>query len=256
MATVSKTAREGLSDANRQEPPLIHAPLQMTASPAALIDSLALLTGEPDLGVVLLDPNLEIVEANAAARRVYLPEPQREELLQGRSLASLFPAPFPDEVDRLVGLQREAQAPLLIRGIWRGHAVLTSVYAQPGGGYLLLGRRGHPPSEQDVPTDHERVDAEVLDLGELSVLTPRELEVLSLLGTGGTLKDAAASLGRSVKTVESHRDNIARKLGLSRRGELVRVVERSGLRPSDIGRSRIVMDEPAARMASLGASPQ
>ena len=96
----------------------------------------------------------------------------------------------------------------------------------------------------------------MLDLGELSTLTPRELEVLALLGTGGTLKDAAATLRRSVKTVESHRDNIARKLGLSRRGELVRVVERSGLRPSDVGVARLILDTPVSRAPSLGAAPQ
>ena len=146
-------------------------------------------------------------------------------------------------------------APLLVRGIWRGHHTHTSVHPLDEGHFLLLGRRTRPLPE-DRDGEHLRVDAGVLDLGELSVLTPRELEVLALLGTGGTLKDAAAGLRRSVKTVESHRDNIARKLGLSRRGDLVRAVERSGLRPSDVGLARLILDEPSTRSATLGTASQ
>ncbi len=215
-----------------------------------------LLAGEPDLGVVHLDADLHLVSANAAARRIYLPAGRGDERLGGRSLAELYPAPFDDEVKRLSDALGSADGPLLIRGIWRGHSVYTTVHPLPDGGCLLLGRRGHAAPESEVPTAHTRMDAEVLDLGELSVLTPRELEVLALLGTGGTLKDAAADLRRSVKTVESHRDNIARKLGLSRRSELVRVVERSGLRPSDVGLARLILDAPASRAASLGVAPK
>ena len=215
-----------------------------------------LLAGEPDLGIVCLDAELQLESANAAARRIYLPDNRRDERLQGRSLAELYPAPFEDEVTRLRDALSAADGPLLVRGIWRGHSVYTTVHPLDDGGVLLIGRRGHAAPESEVPTAHQRIDAEVLDLGELSVLTPRELEVLALLGTGGTLKDAAAGLRRSVKTVESHRDNIARKLGLSRRSELVRVVERSGLRPSDVGLARLILDAPVSRAASLGVAPQ
>ena len=238
-----------------------------TNAPAA--PSLDLLAGEPDLAVVTLDPELQVLTANPAARRIYLPAGRADERLEGRQLAGLYPSPFGEDVQRLRRLHREHGGPLLVRGIWRGHRVHTSVHAWPpggtpggshpqgkGGGLLLLGRRGEPGGGDAVPTDHLRVDAGVIDLGELSTLTPRELEVLALLGSGGTLKDAAESLRRSVKTVESHRDNIARKLGLSRRGELVRVVERSGLRPSDVGVARLVLDEPAQRASSLGAATQ
>ncbi|BAM02293.1 putative LuxR family transcriptional regulator [Phycisphaera mikurensis NBRC 102666] len=216
----------------------------------------SLFESEPDLGVVHLDADDRIEAANAAARRIYLHEGRADEALEGQALRSLYPAPFAGEVDRFRGLLAREDRPLLIRGIWRGHGVYTSVHPAPGGGCVLLGRRGAVSGPEVAPSRHVRVDAEVLELGELSVLTPRELEVLALLGSGGTLKDAAADLRRSVKTVESHRDNIARKLGLSRRGELVRVVERSGLRPADVGRSRLILDRAGPRPGSLGASSQ
>ena len=53
-------------------------------------------------------------------------------------------------------------------------------------------------------------------------LTPREREVLHLLGQGLQTKEIAARLGISVKTVETHRRHIQRKLGLRSRAELVR----------------------------------
>jgi DNA-binding NarL/FixJ family response regulator len=48
----------------------------------------------------------------------------------------------------------------------------------------------------------------------VSRLSDRELEVFHLLGEGQSTRDAAEALSVSVKTVESHRANIKRKLGL------------------------------------------
>ena len=50
--------------------------------------------------------------------------------------------------------------------------------------------------------------------GEIDTLTQTELTVLQMLGNGQTVKDIAAALGRSQKTVETHRNNIRQKLHL------------------------------------------
>jgi DNA-binding NarL/FixJ family response regulator len=47
-----------------------------------------------------------------------------------------------------------------------------------------------------------------------SRLTPRELQIFSHIGEGMTVAMIAAKLGVSVKTVETHRENIKNKLGL------------------------------------------
>jgi two-component system, NarL family, response regulator NreC len=52
-------------------------------------------------------------------------------------------------------------------------------------------------------------------------LTARENEILLLLVTGSTVKDAATELKLSVKTVEAHKFNLMRKLNLHTRSELV-----------------------------------
>jgi len=60
-------------------------------------------------------------------------------------------------------------------------------------------------------------------------LTPRERQVVQLLAEGKSTKEAAAVLGVSVKTAETHRSNIMRKLDLHSAGELVLYAVRNNL---------------------------
>jgi DNA-binding NarL/FixJ family response regulator len=60
-------------------------------------------------------------------------------------------------------------------------------------------------------------------------LTEREHEVMRLLADGMTSKEAAMQLGISIRTVESHRINISRKLGFSSIADLVRYAIRNGV---------------------------
>jgi DNA-binding NarL/FixJ family response regulator len=53
------------------------------------------------------------------------------------------------------------------------------------------------------------------------VLTAREREVLKLLAEGQTVRSAAGVLGLSVKTVDAHKFNLMRKLGIHNKAELV-----------------------------------
>jgi DNA-binding NarL/FixJ family response regulator len=60
----------------------------------------------------------------------------------------------------------------------------------------------------------------------IELLTDRELEVFTLLGEGQSTRKIAAALHISIKTVETHRENIKRKLNLHGTNELVqRAVE-------------------------------
>ncbi|MFT7773684.1 response regulator transcription factor [Roseateles sp.] len=54
------------------------------------------------------------------------------------------------------------------------------------------------------------------------VLTPRESEILGLLGQGASSKQIARELDLSVRTVEAHRQSIKRKLELEGQAELIR----------------------------------
>lgn len=61
------------------------------------------------------------------------------------------------------------------------------------------------------------------------VLTPREREIVLLVAEGSSSKKIASALGISVKTVETHRTNVMRKLRLRSVSELVRYAIRNGL---------------------------
>ena len=60
-------------------------------------------------------------------------------------------------------------------------------------------------------------------------LTEREHEVMRLLADGMTSKEVATLLQISIRTVESHRINISRKLGFSSIADLVRYAIRHGI---------------------------
>lgn len=60
-------------------------------------------------------------------------------------------------------------------------------------------------------------------------LSDRETEILKLVALGYTNGEIAAELFLSVRTVESHRSHLQRKLGVSKRSELVRYALRNGL---------------------------
>lgn len=63
----------------------------------------------------------------------------------------------------------------------------------------------------------------------LDPLTSREREVLQRIAEGQTTKEIAAHLDLSVKTVESHRINLMRKLDIHETATLVRYAIRRGL---------------------------
>jgi DNA-binding NarL/FixJ family response regulator len=69
------------------------------------------------------------------------------------------------------------------------------------------------------------------DLDPHETLTPREREVLQLAAEGKSSTSIAARLHLSHRTVENHRANLMRKLGLQNQTELVRYAVRRGLIP-------------------------
>ncbi len=106
-------------------------------------------------------------------------------------------------------LKREVDSALLnaIRAVHRGEAFLTNAV------------------ERSLIRDWMSADAE----GPDEPLSPREQEVLKLIAEAHTNKQIAEILHLAEKTVESHRANLLRKLGMRDRVELVRYAIRRGL---------------------------
>ena len=70
-----------------------------------------------------------------------------------------------------------------------------------------------------------QIDTEDLSIDEAStdyVLTKRQLQILKLIGDGLSSREIADKLSIGVYTVDTHRKNMSRILGLQGRGELIR----------------------------------
>ena len=92
--------------------------------------------------------------------------------------------------------------------------------------FLAVVRRvmeGLGPIVAGFPTAGEHLEAALVDEGPVSLLTPREREMLYLIGQGLSNREIAESLVLSVKTVEAHRANLSRKLNVRSRAGLMRL---------------------------------
>ena len=92
--------------------------------------------------------------------------------------------------------------------------------------------RQHKPFLTSAVTDFvlddylRRADVAQVDVGAVAV-TAREREIIQLVAEGQSNKEAASTLGVSVKTVEAHRANIMSKLHLRSASDLVRYAIRN-----------------------------
>lgn len=78
---------------------------------------------------------------------------------------------------------------------------------------------------QQVLEGYLRSGTEFADAGP--ALSAREREIVQLLAEGGSNKDVARALGISVKTAETHRSNIMRKMSFGSLSDLVRYAVRN-----------------------------
>lgn len=86
-----------------------------------------------------------------------------------------------------------------------------------------------------IETGFQRLDAELREAGEaaeakalIAQLTQREREILDMIVLGWATKDIAKAYDLSPRTVETHRANLALKLGTTSVAEMVRIVLASG----------------------------
>ena len=90
-----------------------------------------------------------------------------------------------------------------------------------------LSKAGRPVSTEPIPTDGKRRPED---------LTPREVEILRLIWEGHTNRSIAACLKISMKTADTHRANMMKKLRASNTAQLLKAaLERKLLQTTDVG---------------------
>ena len=80
-------------------------------------------------------------------------------------------------------------------------------------------------------------------------ISPRECQVLQLLGEGESTKGAASQLDISVKTAETHRSNLMQKLDLHSAAEMVLFAVRNGIIQVAVGGIDSPLGQQRARRA-------
>ena len=63
----------------------------------------------------------------------------------------------------------------------------------------------------------------------LEILSPREKEIVKLISEGLSSREIADSLNVSPRTIEAHRANIYRKLGMHNLADLIKYAIKMGL---------------------------
>lgn len=98
---------------------------------------------------------------------------------------------------------------------------------------VLSGRRylSSPLSEQTIETYLQKATATTFDPYE--TLTSREREVLHIALQGSTSTEIARRLSISRRTVEIHRGNMMRKLGVHTQTQLLRYAAKRGILPAE-----------------------
>jgi DNA-binding NarL/FixJ family response regulator len=94
---------------------------------------------------------------------------------------------------------------------------------------VMSGQRYLSPKVTDVVVEEYLHNLTKSESTVFTVLTAREREVLQLLAEGKATKQIAATLNVSVKTIETHRQQIMEKLNLRSIAELTKYAIREGL---------------------------
>jgi len=216
---------------------------------------------DPTIGVAVIREDGFTVWCNERAAIIFLGDKAKPPDAMGKYWREVFPEPWIQERLALLQQVKRTGKGVLIRTLWRGrqqgswvrliepdpeeenafaHNAPLGADGKPLALYLTITRRmdAREFAEVSAKRDVEIVDSGVVSLGELGKLTARELEVLALLGQGLTVAEIGDVLHRSPKTVDRHRDKLAKKLGGANRVELARIAFEAGLELDDATRRR------------------
>jgi len=177
--------------------------------------------------------DIEVVgEAGTAAETLAMIQNAQPDVL-------LLDIQLPDRsgFDVLNEMRPMASAPLVVVLTWHTEPSYAARAIQAGAhGYvnksvapeeLLSAIRAVSRGEQVIPPGVEKLLA-AGDGNPVSALTGREQQVMEMLARGMTNREIAEHLEISIKTVDTHRGHVLKKLGLRNNSELTRFAVKHG----------------------------
>jgi DNA-binding NarL/FixJ family response regulator len=179
------------------------------------------------------DPDIEVVgEAGTAAETLEMIQKVRPDVL-------LLDLSLPDRsgFDVLNDMRESDTAPLVVVLTWHTEpSYAARAIAAGAHGYLnksvtpddlMSAIRAVSRGEQVIPPGVEQILASG-DGHPASALTAREQQVMEMLARGLTNREIAEHLQISIKTVDTHRGHVLKKLGLRNNSELTRFAVKHG----------------------------
>lgn len=179
------------------------------------------------------DSDIEVVgDAGTAAETLEMIQQVRPDVL-------ILDLSLPDRsgFDVLNDLRESDTAPLVVVLTWHTEpSYAARAIAAGAHGYvnksvspedLLAAIRAVSRGEQVIPPGVEQILASG-DGHPASALTAREQQVMEMLARGLTNREIAAHLQISIKTVDTHRGHVLKKLGLRNNSELTRFAVKHG----------------------------
>jgi DNA-binding NarL/FixJ family response regulator len=119
-------------------------------------------------------------------------------------------------------IKNDARAKILILTMHESDPLIREVLDAGARGYVLKS-----DASRDLVSAVKKIDDRADE--PLTRLTPRQREIVQLLAEGKSSKEVAVALGLSVKTAETHRANIMRRLDCHSVSELVRYAVRNNI---------------------------
>jgi DNA-binding CsgD family transcriptional regulator len=196
---------------------------------------LSVFAAAPGLGISLMAPDGKILYVNETAVQMYGGGTVEEHI--GYNLAEVYSPEWAAEKIALLRRVADTDDRLLIRYIWEGKRIEAQYQRIPAEASeeprIMVTMREGATEDSLIPDGFEIVKIDTANFGPLAVLTPRELEVLSLIGQGKSAKEIGQVLSCSPRTVERHRDSMGKKLDKHDRVSLALIAQAAGLELRD-----------------------
>jgi DNA-binding NarL/FixJ family response regulator len=156
--------------------------------------------------VVIVDISLEQGDGLELVRDVHAQQPDLPMLVLSMHDEAIYASRLLASGASGYIMKQAASEQLLIalRRVLEGGTYVSEALAA-----AIAARRPESPTRHGEPFD------------PIAQLSNRELQVLSLIGRGLSSRETAETLGVSVKTVESHRQSLKRKLSLTSNAQLL-----------------------------------
>lgn len=159
---------------------------------------------KPD--VVILDVGMPSLNGLEATRQILAASPQIRILILTMT-----------DAEQLAQAALDAGARAFILKTDASRDLVTAVEALQANGTFFTARVREMLTGRFLAHNRRSSDKDLT----LSTITPREREIVQLLAEGKTTKEVAMILNVSVKTAETHRSNLMRKLKIHSTSELV-----------------------------------